>query len=79
VGSGRTEHEIFIVALGRMAKTSVKLATLALQRAAPKLSALEQQEAWAAIALQSSYSLSPETSDYWHKSQGAALSIDQFQ
>lgn len=79
VGSGRTEHEIFIVALGRMAKTSVKLAKLALQRATPKLSALEQQEAWAAIALQSSYTLAPETSDYWHKSQGAALSIDQLQ
>lgn len=79
VGSGRTEHEIFIVALGRMAKTSVKLAKLALQRATPKLSALEQQEAWAAIALQSSYTLADETSDYWHKSQGAALSIDQLQ
>ncbi|MYM40602.1 lytic transglycosylase domain-containing protein [Duganella qianjiadongensis] len=79
VGSGRTEHEIFIVALGRMAKTSVKLATLALQRAASKLSAQEQQEAWAAIALQSSYTLAPETGDYWHKSQGAALSIDQLQ
>ncbi|MYN46453.1 transglycosylase SLT domain-containing protein [Pseudoduganella sp. FT93W] len=79
VGSGRTEHEIFIVALGRMAKTSVKLATIALHRAAPKLSALEQQEAWAAIALQSSYTLAPETGDYWHKSQGAALSIDQLQ
>ncbi|MFC0167852.1 transglycosylase SLT domain-containing protein [Pseudoduganella danionis] len=79
VGSGRTEHEIFIVALGRMAKTSVKLATIALHRAAPKLSALEQQEAWAAIALQSSYTLAPETGDYWHKSQGAALSIDQQQ
>lgn len=79
VGSGRTEHEIFIVALGRMAKTSVKLAKLALQRATPKLSALEQQEAWAAIALQSSYTLAPETSDYWYKSQGAALSIDQLQ
>ncbi len=79
VGSGRTEHEIFVVALGRMAKTSVKLATIALHRAAPKLSALEQQEAWAAIALQSSYTLASETGDYWHKSQGAALSIDQQQ
>jgi len=79
VGSGRTEHEIYVVALGRMAKTSVKLATLALQRAASKLSAQEQQEAWAAIALQASYTLAAETGDYWRKSQGAALSVDQLQ
>ncbi|NGZ87587.1 lytic transglycosylase domain-containing protein [Duganella aceris] len=79
VGAGRTEHEIFIVAVGRMAKTSVKLAVLALNKAAPKLSRQEAQEGWAAIALQSSYSLAPETGDYWNKSTGAPLSIDQMQ
>ena len=79
VGAGRTEHEIFVVAVGRMAKTSVKLAVLALNKASSRLSRQEQQEAWAAIALQSSYSLSPDTSDYWNKSNGAPLSIDQMQ
>lgn len=78
-GSGRTDHEIYIVAIGRMAKTSSRLAVLALDKAAPKMTAQEQQEAWAAIALQSSYSLSPETTEYWRKSNGAALSIDQIQ
>jgi soluble lytic murein transglycosylase len=78
-GSGRTDHEIYIVAIGRMAKTSSKLAVLALDKAAPRMTAQEQQEAWAAIALQSSYSLSPETTEYWRKSHGAALSIDQIQ
>jgi soluble lytic murein transglycosylase len=79
VGAGRTEHEIFVVAVGRMAKTSTKLAVLALNKASSKLSQQEQQEAWAAIALQSSYSLAPETSGYWSKSNGAPLSIDQIQ
>ncbi|GJJ05511.1 lytic transglycosylase [Duganella rhizosphaerae] len=79
VGSGRVEHEIYIVAIGRMAKTSTKLAVLALNKAASKLSPQEQQEAWAAVALQSSYSLSQETTEYWQKSNGAALSIDQIQ
>jgi soluble lytic murein transglycosylase len=79
VGAGRTEHEIFVVAIGRMAKTSSKLAVLALNKAASKLSHQEQQEAWAAIALQTSYSLSPETTEYWNKSNGAPLSIDQIQ
>ena len=79
VGTGRTEHEIFVVAIGRMAKTSSKLAALALNKAESRLTRQEQQEAWAAIALQSSYSLSADTTDYWNKSNGAPLSIDQIQ
>jgi soluble lytic murein transglycosylase len=78
-GAGRTEHEIYVVAIGRMAKTSVNLAALALNKAASQLSAQEQQEGWAAIALQSSYSLAPETTDYWRRANGARLSNDQIQ
>ncbi|MGV7208159.1 transglycosylase SLT domain-containing protein [Oxalobacteraceae bacterium A2-2] len=78
-GAGRTEHEIYLVAVGRLAKTSVKLAVLALNKAAPRLSEQERQIGWANIALQSSYTLAPETSDYWRKSNGAPLSIDQQQ
>ena len=78
-GTGRIEHETFLVAVARAAKTSVKLAVLALQKAAPRLTAQEQAIGWAGIALQSSYSLSAETSDYWRQSEGAPLSIDQHQ
>jgi len=78
-GNGRTEHEIFIVAVGRLAKTSIKLATLALNKAASRLTAQEQRAAWAAIALQSSYSLSDDTTGYWKRADGAPLSIDQAQ
>jgi soluble lytic murein transglycosylase len=78
VGSGRTEHEISSCA-GPHGQDQRQTGD---HRAAPccaQTDALEQQEAWAAIALQSSYTLAPETGDYWHKSQGAALSIDQQQ
>ncbi|MET0266513.1 MAG: transglycosylase SLT domain-containing protein [Duganella sp.] len=78
-GNGRTEQEIFVVAVGRLAKTSVKLATAALNKAAPKLPLAVQREGWAAIALQSSYSLSDETVGYWKRAQGAPMSIDQLQ
>ncbi|MYM80858.1 transglycosylase SLT domain-containing protein [Duganella sp. FT50W] len=79
IDAGKVEHQIFIVALGRLAKTSSKLAVLGLNKAMPKMSSQEQQQAWAAIALQTSYSLSPETTDYWKRANGAQLSIDQIQ
>ncbi|MYN42645.1 transglycosylase SLT domain-containing protein [Duganella sp. FT109W] len=79
IGPSKVEHQIYIVALGRLAKTSIKLATLALNKATPKMTAQEQQQAWAAIALQSSYTLAPETSDYWKRTNSAPLSIDQIQ
>ncbi|MBA5685672.1 lytic transglycosylase domain-containing protein [Rugamonas apoptosis] len=76
VGSGRIDHEIYLVAVGRMARTSVKLAALALQKAAPRLTAQEQAIGWGNIALASSYSLAPETADYWRKAAGAPLSLE---
>jgi soluble lytic murein transglycosylase len=79
MGPSKVEHQIYIVAIGRLAKTSIKLATLALNKATPKMSPQEQQQGWAAIALQSSYTLAPETTDYWKRSNGAPLSIDQIQ
>jgi soluble lytic murein transglycosylase len=38
IGSTRAEHEIYLVALGRMARTSLKLATVALDKNSSKLS-----------------------------------------
>lgn len=79
MGPSKVEHQIYIVAIGRLAKTSIKLATLALNKALPKMTQQEQQQGWAAIALQSSYTLAPETTDYWKRANGAPLSIDQAQ
>jgi soluble lytic murein transglycosylase len=79
MGSGRAEHEIYLIAISRMARSSVKLALLALDKVAPRLSAQEQAIGWAGIALASSYKLAPETGQYWARSNGAPLSLDAHQ
>jgi soluble lytic murein transglycosylase len=79
VGVGRAEHEIYLVAIGRMARTSVKLAAVALQKNASALTAQEQATGWANIALAASMSLAPEAYGYWQRSAGAPLTQDQLQ
>ncbi|HEV7817362.1 MAG TPA: transglycosylase SLT domain-containing protein, partial [Janthinobacterium sp.] len=79
VGGGRAEHETYLVAVGRMARTSTRLALLAFRKALPKLTPQEQAIGWAYIALQASYALAPEAAEYWRKSNGAPLSVDQMQ
>jgi soluble lytic murein transglycosylase len=79
IGKSRVEHEIYLVALGRMARTSIKLATIALNKNAPKLSPQEQAIGWSNIALAASMTLAPEAADYWKKAAGAPLSQEQMQ
>lgn len=79
MGSGRAEHELYLVAISRMARSSVKLAQLALEKVSPQLSAQEQAIGWAGIALASSYKLAPETGQYWARSNGAPLSLEAHQ
>ena len=78
-GSSRADHEIYLVAVGRMARSNVRLAVLALNKALPNLNAQEQAIGWANIALAASYTLAPETGGYWLKSSGAPLSLDAHQ
>src|SRR4029079_7858023 len=70
---------IYLVAIGRMARTSLKLAAVALQKNASKLSPQEMAIGWANIALAASMTLSADADDYWKKSVGAPLSQDQLQ
>jgi soluble lytic murein transglycosylase len=79
IGSGRVEHEIYLVAIGRMARTSLKLATVALQKNASKLSPQEMAIGWSNIALAASMTLSGDAYEYWQKTAGAPLSQDQLQ
>jgi soluble lytic murein transglycosylase len=79
IGKTRAEHEIYLVAIGRMARTSLKLATVALNKNASKLSAEERAIGWSNIALAASMTLAPEAWDYWKKAAGAPLSQDQVQ
>ena len=78
-GKGHAAHEIYLIALGRVARISHQQAAHALLAAAPKLAAQEYSQGWAQIALQASISLAPAASDYWHKAKGAPLSLDGHQ
>ncbi|HEX2531293.1 MAG TPA: transglycosylase SLT domain-containing protein [Burkholderiaceae bacterium] len=80
VGQGRERHQLYIVALGRVARESPERAAHALTGSAHKLSAKEQALGWAQIALQASRKLAPEAlADYWSKVDGAPLSNEAYQ
>ncbi|MDB5796553.1 MAG: lytic transglycosylase protein [Paucimonas sp.] len=79
VGNGRAAHELFIVALGRVARTSVDQAAQVLERAAPKLTPAEQALGWAQVALQASLKAAPDAAAYWRRSGRAPLSQDGHQ
>jgi soluble lytic murein transglycosylase len=79
IGSSNIDHEIYLVAIGRMARTTIRLATVALEKNAPLLTPQEQATGWASVALAASMTLSPDAYDYWRKSAGAQLSSDQLQ
>lgn len=80
VGTGRVAHELYIIALGRMAKISLPLASHAMTRAARSLTPQEQALGWAQIALQASFKLAPEASaEYWSKTGDAPLSSEAHQ
>jgi soluble lytic murein transglycosylase len=79
IGRTRAEHEIYLVAIGRMAHTSLKLASIALNKNAPRLSREERAIGWSNIALAASLALAPEAWDDWKKAAGAPLSLEQQQ
>jgi soluble lytic murein transglycosylase len=79
IGSTRADHEIYLVAIGRMARTSLKLATVALNRNVSTLSAEERAIGWANIALAASLTLAPEAYDDWKKADGAPLTWFQLE
>jgi soluble lytic murein transglycosylase len=79
IGKTPAEHQIYLVAIGRMARTSLKLASIALNKNASKLTSEERAIGWSNIALAASFALAPEAYDDWKKSTGAPLSPDQIQ
>ena len=79
VGVSSIDHEIYLIALGRMARTTLRIATVALDKIAPKLSGQELATGWANIALAASMTLAPEAYDDWRRAAGAPLSLDQMQ
>ncbi len=79
VGASRAEHEIYLVAIGRMAHTSLKLAAIALRKNASRLSSAELATGWANIAHAASLVVSPDAAMYWQLSNGAPLTAEQMQ
>jgi soluble lytic murein transglycosylase len=79
IGKTPAEHEIYLVALGRMARTSLKLATVALNKNAAKLSPQERAVGWSNIALAASQVLAPEAYDDWQRAAGAPLTWNQLE
>jgi soluble lytic murein transglycosylase len=77
IGANRVEHEIYLVAIGRMARTSVKLAAVALEKNTAQLTPDEVAIGWANIALAASLTLSQDAYGYWQRTVGAPLSIAQ--
>lgn len=79
IGNTRAERAIYLVANARMARTSLKLATVALEKNSPKLSSDERAIGWAGIAHAASIVLSPDAALYWQRANGVALSSEQLQ
>ena len=79
VGSGRTAHEAFIIALGRSARNNPADAANALTLAGEQLTPAERSLGWAQIALQAAIKLAPDAMTYWRRAVGAPLSQDGHQ
>jgi len=80
IGNDRDSHELFIIAVGRIAKTKLEQATALLEKHQERLSKREQAIAWAQIALQASYKLLPDAyAHYWSKTEDAPLSNEAYQ
>ncbi|WP_205609730.1 lytic transglycosylase domain-containing protein [Noviherbaspirillum galbum] len=78
-GQSRVGREIYLMALGRAAKSNVDLAVSSLTSHADRLSARERAIAWSQIALPVSRALGPDAAVYWHRTEGAPLSLDGHQ
>jgi soluble lytic murein transglycosylase len=75
----RAAREVFILALGRAARTDPARAVAALNKHAQRLDGEQQAAAWAQIALQASLKLMPEAADYWRRTAGVSLSNEGYQ
>lgn len=79
IGKTRAERAVYLVAVGRMARSNLKLATASLRKNSPKLSAEERARGWASIAHAASIKLAPEAITYWRRTGGIPLTNEQLQ
>ncbi|HEV7855377.1 MAG TPA: transglycosylase SLT domain-containing protein [Herminiimonas sp.] len=79
VGFRRLKHEVFVIALGRVAKNNPAQAADALSHNTLLLNKKQEAYGWAQIALQASMKLAPEATDYWRKAGNVRLSTEGYQ
>ncbi|CAN5854696.1 lytic transglycosylase domain-containing protein [soil metagenome] len=77
--SGKLAHELYLIALGRVAKVDPDDAAETLSQYSAKFSEAERAQGWAQIALQTAQKLRPEALGYWHRAEGASLSQEGYQ
>ncbi|MFZ6731611.1 transglycosylase SLT domain-containing protein [Undibacterium sp. Ji42W] len=77
--AGHAAHELYLIALGRLAKTDHEQAAATLNRHAALFTDNEKALGWAQIAMQAALKLEPEALGYWQKSEGAPLTLEAYQ
>lgn len=77
--AGRTAHELYLIALGRAAKSDPGNAAGILLRNSAKFSETERAQGWAQIALQAALKLQPEALAYWLRADKISLSQEAYQ
>lgn len=79
IGASRAERELYLLALGRMARSSLKLAVAGFEKNSPRLSREEREIGWANVALAASLAQAPEAYSYWKNAGKATLTEFQMQ
>jgi soluble lytic murein transglycosylase len=74
VGSDRAERELYLVAIGRLARSSLRLAAISLNKNTSRLNEQERAIGWSNVALAASLKLAPEADEYWSLAVDAPLS-----
>ncbi len=72
-------RELFIIALGRVAKDNLDKAERALHKSLFRLNHEEQSQVWAQLALPASIALSKDAVNFWCKTWDTTLSPDGYQ
>lgn len=78
-GADAGAHQLYLLALGRVARNDPSQAAAALNTDGGRLDAAERELGWAQIALQAALKLAPEADEYWRKVKDAPLSRQGYQ
>ncbi len=79
LSSSRTSHELFLIALGRLARDNPEKAIRSLDKQQARLSREDLALAWSQIALPSSIALSKDAVNHWRKTWDVPLSQEGYQ